>query len=102
MNLSFVDKFVHKQLDVLPSPTQEIRKTNKFINEVKKIQKVLGCIILLSIFAAMSKVFTFEFLYTKTNDFFDMNKFRETSLLWMLYKQINCHKINAHNIKRDR
>lgn len=26
MNLSFVDKFVHKQLDVLPSPTQEIRK----------------------------------------------------------------------------
>lgn len=43
MNLSFVDKFVHKQLDVLPSPTQEIRKTNtsttnrtreSFINEL--------------------------------------------------------------------
>ena len=43
MNLSFVDKFVHKQLDVLPSPTQEIRETNtsttnrtreSFINEL--------------------------------------------------------------------
>lgn len=43
MNLSFVDKFVHKQLDVLPSPTQEIRETNTsttnrtrecFINEL--------------------------------------------------------------------
>lgn len=43
MNLSFVDKFVHKQLDVLPSPTQEIRKTKtsttyrtreSFINEL--------------------------------------------------------------------
>ena len=43
MNLSFVDKFVHKQLDVLPSPTQEIGKTNtsttnrtreSFINEL--------------------------------------------------------------------
>lgn len=28
MNMTFVDKFVHKQLDVLPEPTQEIRKTN--------------------------------------------------------------------------
>ena len=28
MNLSFVDKFVHKQLDVLPPPTQETRETN--------------------------------------------------------------------------
>ena len=43
MNLSFVDKFVHKQLDVLPSPAQEIRETNtsttnrtreSFINEL--------------------------------------------------------------------
>ena len=43
MNLSFVDKFVYKQLDVLPSPTQEIRETNtsttnrtreSFINEL--------------------------------------------------------------------
>ena len=42
-NLSFVDKFIHKQLDVLPSPTQEIRETNtsttyrtreSFINEL--------------------------------------------------------------------
>ena len=28
MNLSIVDKFVHKQLDVLPPATQEIRNTN--------------------------------------------------------------------------
>ena len=28
MNLSFVDKFVRKQLDVLPPATQEIRNTN--------------------------------------------------------------------------
>lgn len=28
MNLSFVDKFVHKQLDVLPEPTQEIIESN--------------------------------------------------------------------------
>ena len=28
MNLSFVDEFVHKQLDVLPPATQEIRNTN--------------------------------------------------------------------------
>ena len=28
MNLSFVDKFVRKQLDVLPTATQEIRNTN--------------------------------------------------------------------------
>lgn len=28
MNMSFVDKFVHKQLDVLPEPTQDIRETN--------------------------------------------------------------------------
>ena len=43
MNLSFIDKFVHKQLDVLPLPTQEIRETNTsttnrtregFINEL--------------------------------------------------------------------
>ena len=43
MNLSFVDKFVHKQLDVLTSPAQEIRETNtsttnrtreSFINEL--------------------------------------------------------------------
>ena len=43
MNLSFVDKFVHKQLDALPSPTLEIRETNtsttnrtreSFINEL--------------------------------------------------------------------
>lgn len=38
MNLSFVDKFVHQQLDVLPEPNQEIRETNStrgnFINEL--------------------------------------------------------------------
>lgn len=43
MNLSFVDKFVHKQLDILPSPAQKIRETNtsttnrtreSFINEL--------------------------------------------------------------------
>lgn len=38
MNLSFVDKFVHQQLDVLPAPRQEIRETNSirgnFINEL--------------------------------------------------------------------
>lgn len=28
MNMDFVDKFVHKQLDVLPEPTQDIRETN--------------------------------------------------------------------------
>lgn len=28
MNMDFVDKFVHKQLDVLPAPTQDIRETN--------------------------------------------------------------------------
>lgn len=28
MNMSFVDKFVHKQLDVLPAPTQDIRENN--------------------------------------------------------------------------
>lgn len=28
MNLSFVEKFVHQQLDVLPAPTQEIRESN--------------------------------------------------------------------------
>lgn len=46
MNLSFVDKFVHKQLDVLPSPAQEIRETNtsttnrtreSFINELTNL-----------------------------------------------------------------
>lgn len=38
MNVSFVDKFVHQQLDVLPEPNQEIRETNStrgnFINEL--------------------------------------------------------------------
>ena len=43
MNLSFVDKFVHNQLDVLPPATQETRTTNtrtvnrtreSFINEL--------------------------------------------------------------------
>lgn len=43
MNLSFVDKFVHRQLDVLPPATQEIRNTStqtvnrtreSFINEL--------------------------------------------------------------------
>ena len=43
MNLSFVDKFVRRQLDVLPPATQEIRSTNtrvenrtreNFINEL--------------------------------------------------------------------
>ena len=43
MNLSFVDKFVHRQLDVLPPSTQEMRNTNtqavsrtreSFINEL--------------------------------------------------------------------
>lgn len=28
MNLSFVDKFVHKQLDILPAPTEIARQTN--------------------------------------------------------------------------
>ena len=28
MNLSFVDKFVHKQLDILPSPVETPRETN--------------------------------------------------------------------------
>lgn len=43
MNLSFVDKFVHRQLDVLPPATQETRNTStqavnrtreSFINEL--------------------------------------------------------------------
>lgn len=28
MNLSFVDKFVHKQLDILPVPKETTRQTN--------------------------------------------------------------------------
>lgn len=28
MNLSFVDKFVHKQLDILPAPTEIAKQTN--------------------------------------------------------------------------
>lgn len=35
MNMSFVEKFVHQQLDVLPEPTQDIRDTNTN-NETRK------------------------------------------------------------------
>lgn len=36
MNLSFVDKFVHQQLDVLPAPAQEIRRTNTSTNRTRE------------------------------------------------------------------
>ena len=48
MNLSFVDKFVHKQLDILPAPTEIAKQTNtvsssktreNFINQLTNFGK---------------------------------------------------------------
>lgn len=48
MNLSFIEKFVHRQLDILPATTQETRDTSKttanrtgenFINEITNFGK---------------------------------------------------------------
>ena len=47
MNMSFVDKFVHRQLDVLPATKQEIKNNNvttnrtriDFVNDLRSFNK---------------------------------------------------------------